>query len=162
MKKVYIVDCFLNWNFPNNFAPVRVRFAVCVWVRVCVSECARELIMLIGSNIGSEFATLPSAPWSMEPPRQPMSGASATGGGGGASSGPTTPQQTAMQLSPTGTLCKILMCHGCVWKRFMNLNYEFLIRVKFGKSFKSRRTFNDMLSRGKTIIRKMKLWIQFD
>lgn len=45
--------------------------------------------MLIGSNIGSEFATLPSAPWSMEPPRPPLTGGS-------------MPPQPAMQLSPTG------------------------------------------------------------
>lgn len=60
--------------------------------------------MLIGSNIGSEFATLPSAPWSMEPPRQPMSSGGAAAAVGGASSGPTTPQQSSMQLSPTGKL----------------------------------------------------------
>ncbi|KAJ6645949.1 Paired box protein Pax-6 [Pseudolycoriella hygida] len=43
--------------------------------------------MLIGSNLGSEFASLPSAPWSMEPPRPPL-----TGG---------MPPNTSIQLSPT-------------------------------------------------------------
>ncbi|GAB0087913.1 paired box protein Pax-6 [Sergentomyia squamirostris] len=49
--------------------------------------------MLIGSTIGSEFAPLPSAPWSsMEPPRAPL-----TGGGG---SLPPPPPPT-LSLSPT-------------------------------------------------------------
>lgn len=45
--------------------------------------------MLIGSTIGSEFASLPSAPWSMEPPRAPMTGGS-------------LPPPPSLQLSPTG------------------------------------------------------------
>lgn len=48
--------------------------------------------MLIGSNIGSEFGPLPSAaPWSMEPPRPPLS----------AGGGPPPPPPT-LPLSPTG------------------------------------------------------------
>lgn len=45
--------------------------------------------MLIGSTLGSEFTPLPSAPWSMEPPRAPMGGGS-------------LPPPPSMQLSPTG------------------------------------------------------------
>lgn len=45
--------------------------------------------MLIGSNLGSEFASLPSAPWSMEPPRPPLTGGS-------------MPPNSSLQLSPTG------------------------------------------------------------
>ncbi|XP_037036113.1 paired box protein Pax-6 isoform X1 [Bradysia coprophila] len=44
--------------------------------------------MLIGSNLGSEFASLPSAPWSMEPPRPPLTGGS-------------MPPNSSLQLSPT-------------------------------------------------------------
>lgn len=47
--------------------------------------------MLIGSNLGSEFASLPSAPWSMEPPRNPVTGGS-------------MPHNSSLQLSPTGML----------------------------------------------------------
>ena len=43
-------------------------------------------MMLIGSTIGSEFAQLSSAPWSMEPPRTPGS----------------LPSHPTLQLSPTG------------------------------------------------------------
>lgn len=47
-------------------------------------------MMLIGSNVGSDFGPLPSAPWSMEPPRPPLNG------------GTSIPQPPNMQLSPTG------------------------------------------------------------
>uniref|UniRef100_A0A182WPW0 Uncharacterized protein n=1 Tax=Anopheles minimus TaxID=112268 RepID=A0A182WPW0_9DIPT len=47
--------------------------------------------MLIGSAIGSEFAQLPSAPWSMEPPRAPLPG-----------QGSLPPPPPTLQLSPTG------------------------------------------------------------
>uniref|UniRef100_A0A182QXF4 Paired domain-containing protein n=1 Tax=Anopheles farauti TaxID=69004 RepID=A0A182QXF4_9DIPT len=46
--------------------------------------------MLIGSAIGSEFAQLPSAPWSMEPPRAPLPG-----------QGSLPPPPPTLQLSPT-------------------------------------------------------------
>lgn len=62
--------------------------------------------MLIGSNIGSEFASLPSSPWSMEPPRPPL-----TGGGG------SLPPQSAMQLSPTGK-----------WKYRVRLSFGFFFK----------------------------------
>lgn len=71
--------------------------------------------MLIGSNIGSEFATLPSAPWSMEPPRPPMSG------GGG-----SLPQQSAMQLSPTGMLQKTIFFLLCVLLTVGNCIFVFV------------------------------------
>ncbi|XP_055853726.1 paired box protein Pax-6-like isoform X1 [Episyrphus balteatus] len=72
--------------------------------------------MLIGSNIGSEFGQLPSAPWSMEPQRPPLTiaggaaagaasavtAAAAVGGsGGGATIPPPPPAPTSLQLSPT-------------------------------------------------------------
>lgn len=53
--------------------------------------------MLIGSNIGSEFTSLPSAPWSMEPPRPPIGGGSLQ-----------PPPSNSMQLSPTGILKIVL------------------------------------------------------
>uniref|UniRef100_A0A182J848 Uncharacterized protein n=1 Tax=Anopheles atroparvus TaxID=41427 RepID=A0A182J848_ANOAO len=46
--------------------------------------------MLIGSAIGSEFAQLPSAPWSMEPPRAPLPG-----------QGSLPHPPPSLQLSPT-------------------------------------------------------------
>ncbi|CAD7080313.1 unnamed protein product [Hermetia illucens] len=52
--------------------------------------------MLIGSNIGSEFGPLPSAaPWSMEPPRPPLSA-----GGGPPPPPPTLPLSPTVGLSP--------------------------------------------------------------
>lgn len=58
-----------------------------------VFQFASDHIMLIGSNLNSDFGPLPSAPWNMEPPRLPLS----TGGG-------SLPQSTNIQLSPTGKL----------------------------------------------------------
>lgn len=52
---------------------------------------ASDHIMLIGSNLNSDFGPLPSAPWNMEPPRMPLS----TGSG-------SLSQSTNLQLSPTG------------------------------------------------------------
>lgn len=75
--------------------------------------------MLIGSNIGSEFGQLPSAPWSMEPQRPPLTiaggvigaaavasavtAAAAVGGSGGGATipPPPPPAPTSLQLSPT-------------------------------------------------------------
>lgn len=47
-------------------------------------------IMLIGSNLNSDFGPLPSSHWSMDPPRLPIN------------SSVTLPQAATMQLSPTG------------------------------------------------------------
>lgn len=62
--------------------------------------------MLIGSNLGSEYAALPSAPWSMEPPRPPMiGGAAAAGngaGGGGRGDGHQSMVGGQMKMSPNG------------------------------------------------------------
>ncbi|XP_055906341.1 paired box protein Pax-3-like isoform X1 [Eupeodes corollae] len=73
--------------------------------------------MLIGSNVGSEFGQLPSAPWSMEPQIRPpltlassaaaasaMTAAAAVGGSGGGATIPPPqppPPSTSLQLSPT-------------------------------------------------------------
>ncbi|XP_053678776.1 segmentation protein paired-like [Anopheles nili] len=57
--------------------------------------------MLIGSAIGSEFAQLPSAPWSMEPPRAPLPGQG------------SLPPPT-LQLSPTVGLSPNLPSPGAV------------------------------------------------
>ncbi|XP_049298791.1 paired box protein Pax-7-like isoform X2 [Anopheles funestus] len=59
--------------------------------------------MLIGSAIGSEFAQLPSAPWSMEPPRAPLPG-----------QGSLPPPPPTLQLSPTVGLSPNLPSPGSV------------------------------------------------
>uniref|UniRef100_A0AAG5DHU3 Paired domain-containing protein n=1 Tax=Anopheles atroparvus TaxID=41427 RepID=A0AAG5DHU3_ANOAO len=59
--------------------------------------------MLIGSAIGSEFAQLPSAPWSMEPPRAPLPG-----------QGSLPHPPPSLQLSPTVGLSPNLPSPGSV------------------------------------------------
>ncbi|XP_035788793.1 paired box pox-neuro protein-like isoform X3 [Anopheles albimanus] len=59
--------------------------------------------MLIGSAIGSEFTQLPSAPWSMEPPRAPLPG-----------QGSLPPPPPSLQLSPTVGLSPNLPSPGAV------------------------------------------------
>lgn len=58
--------------------------------------------MLIGSNLGSEYAALPSAPWSMEPPRPPMIGGGAAAGGGGGRGDGQSMSGGQMKMSPNG------------------------------------------------------------
>lgn len=61
--------------------------------------------MLIGSNLGSEYAALPSAPWSMEPPRPPMIGGGAAAAAAGAGRGGGDGQSMVggqMKMSPNG------------------------------------------------------------
>lgn len=50
---------------------------------------SRCYMMLIGSNVSSDFGPLQGAPWSMDPPRPPPNAT-------------TLPPAAAMELSPTG------------------------------------------------------------